>query len=293
MHISRTRAIALITDGHVRVNGAAPRKRDRPRAGDEIRVRIPAPPPLAVEPENLPLRVVHEDASIVVVDKPAGQVVHPAPGHVSGTLVNALLHHIPRLSSLGAPLRPGIVHRLDRDTSGLLLVAKTDAAHRRLSEALARRRIHRHYLACAWGELPEPDLTVSLPIGRDPAHRKRMAVVTGGRSAVTHVRRLECWRSADLLAVRLQTGRTHQIRVHLRAIGHPVVGDPVYAPQWERGMGGAGGRWAAELVTRCGRMFLHAARLSFSHPDTGERLVLTSPLPEPLASAVKWARAPR
>lgn len=282
--------MALIRDGRVDLNGAPARKSHRPRAGDEIRVAIPPPRLPGVEPEDLPLQIVYEDESLVVVDKPAGQVVHPAPGHPSGTLVNALLHHVRELSVVGAPLRPGIVHRLDRDTSGLLVVAKTDEAHRRLSAALARREIHRHYVACSWGGLAEPELTVTLPIGRDPANRKRMAVVSTGRPAVTHVRRLEHWRSAELLAIRLETGRTHQIRVHLRAVGHPVVGDPVYAPRWEKGLVGGGSRWAEELVRRCGRLFLHAARLSFEHPLTGERLAFTSPLPEPLASAVEWAR---
>ncbi|MFQ5888444.1 MAG: RluA family pseudouridine synthase [Gemmatimonadota bacterium] len=290
LSVSRTRAAALIDEGRVRVNGAPARKSYRPHRGDRIDVSLPPPAKHDLEPEDLPLRVVYEDDDLLVVDKPAGLVVHPGPGHRSGTLVNALLHRTDRLSSVGGSTRPGIVHRLDRETSGLLIVARRDEIHRRLSGALARRKIRRGYLAAAWGRLAADRLTIDRPLGRDPRHRKRVAVVEGGRQAVTHVRRLESWRSADLLAVRLETGRTHQIRVHLRSCGHPLVGDSVYAPGWERGFLGAGGRWAEEFARRCGRLFLHAARLAFEHPRTGERIVLTSPLPESLASAVEWAR---
>jgi 23S rRNA pseudouridine1911/1915/1917 synthase len=288
--LSRSQASALIADGAVLVNGEPARKSYRPRAGDTIEVAIPEPPPAELEPEDLPITIVHEDPDIVVVDKPAGMVVHPAPGHASGTMVNALLARVGDLSSIGLPYRPGIVHRLDRDTSGLLVVARSDTAHRRLAAALASRTVGRRYIAAVWGRFDEEDVTIDRPIARHPRDRKRMAVVEGGREAITHVRHLERWAAADLLALRLETGRTHQIRVHLSDAGHPIVGDPVYGAGWERGMSGAGGVWAAEFARRSGRLFLHAARLSFDHPISGESLVFTSPLPEPLSSAVEWAR---
>lgn len=290
LDVSRTRIAELIRSGEVTVDGQAVAKSHTPEAGEEVVVRLPPPEPLDVEPEPIPLSVVHEDDDLLVVEKPAGMVVHPAPGHRSGTLVHALMHHVDRLSSGTGPARPGIVHRLDKDTSGLLLVAKRDAAHRELSEALARREIDRGYLAAAWGHVDADRQTVDRPIGRDPSDRKRMAVVKGGKRAVTHLRRLERWRSADLLALKLETGRTHQIRVHLRDDGHPVVNDRLYAPRWHRGFVGAGGRWAEEFARRCERMFLHAARLAFEHPSSGERMSFTAPLPDPLEGAVRWAR---
>lgn len=290
LRISRNRIAALIDGGGVTVDGKPPRKSQRLRRGDRVEVRIPRPPPPSAEPEPIPITLVYEDEHLAVVDKPAGLVVHPGAGHRSGTLVNALLHRLGRLSSTGSPHRPGIVHRLDKDTSGLMVVARTDEAHRALAADLAARTVRRGYLAAAWGHLRDDRTTVDRPIGRDPAHRTRMAVVDGGRRAVTHLRRLERWRAADLLAVRLHTGRTHQIRVHLLALGHPIVGDPVYGEGWERGLVGAGGRWATELQRRAGRLFLHAARLSFRHPATGETLAFTSPLPEPLHSTLEWAR---
>lgn len=288
--LSRTRVAKLIVSGAVTVDGQTVQKSHSPEPGEEVVVRVPPPEPLGADPEPIPLDVAHEDDDLLVVDKPAGMVVHPAPGHRSGTLVNALVHHVEHLSSGTDPARPGIVHRLDKETSGLLLVAKRDRIHRKLSAALARREVERGYLAAAWGHLDADRVTVDRPIGRSPSDRTRMAVVPEGKRAVTHVRRLERWRSADLLALKLETGRTHQIRVHLRDGGHPVVNDEKYGPGWERGFVGAGGRWAEEFARRSERMFLHAARLSFVHPRTGERVSFTSSLPEPLESAVQWAR---
>lgn len=288
--LSRSRIAALIKSGAVEVNGERVRKSYRPRAGDTIDVAIPPSPAVELLPEDIPIDIVYEDEHLVVVDKPAGLVVHPATGHPSGTLVNALLERLGSLSSIGLPNRPGIVHRLDRDTSGLLVVARRDEAHQSLSAALSRRQVGRRYLAATWGRLEPEEVTIDRPIARDPTDRKRMAVVEDGRPSITHIRRLERWPAADLLAVRLETGRTHQIRVHLRHSGHPVVGDPIYGPGWERGMSGAGGVWATELARRTGRLFLHAARLSFKHPISGVQLTFTSPLPEPLAGAVEWAR---
>lgn len=291
LHLSRTRVADLIERGLVEVNDQKADKSYRPIAGDRILVTVPAPPPHHLEPENIPLPITYEDEHMLVVDKPAGLVVHPAPGHRTGTLVNALLHHVGQLSTGGGSDRPGIVHRLDKDTSGLLVVAKSDAAHRRLSEDMAARVVRRGYLAAVWGHLADDDRTLEGPIGRDPTDRKRMAVVEGGKPATTHVRVLERWPAAELLAVRPHTGRTHQIRVHLRSCGHPVVCDPIYASGWEDGFGGAGGRWASEFARRSGRLFLHAAHLVLNHPISGESLTFRAPLPEPLASALAWARS--
>ncbi|MGW8282818.1 MAG: RluA family pseudouridine synthase [Gemmatimonadota bacterium] len=291
LKLSRTRVASLIADARVVLNGKPVRKSYRPRAGDVLLVDLPPLPILSVEPEPIRVPVVFEDDVLLVVDKPAGLVVHPAPGHPSGTLVNALLARTDRLSTIGSPLRPGIVHRLDRDTSGLMVVAKDEAAHRSLSRAISARAVGRGYIAAAWGGLEPERLTIDRPIGRHPRDRKRMAVVESGRRAITHVQRLERFAAADLLALRLHTGRTHQIRVHLQDAGHPVVGDPTYGRDWQKGFTGAGGRWAEEFARRAGRLFLHAARLTFSHPLTAERLVFTSPLPDQLGAAVEWARA--
>jgi 23S rRNA pseudouridine1911/1915/1917 synthase len=288
---TRSRAARWIEEGRVRVDGAPAEKSATVRAGAVVEVVCPEPRPASVEPEAIPLRIVYEDEDLAVVDKPAGLVVHPAPGHPSGTLVNALLHHLRDLSGIGGELRPGIVHRLDRDTSGLLLVAKHDRAHERLAAALARRRIRRTYLVAVWGHVREERFTVDAPIARHPRDRKRMAVVPGGRRAVTHVELVERWRAADLLRAHLETGRTHQVRVHLAHTGHPVVGDPTYGRGRERGISGPAARWAREWAARVPRQFLHAAELEFEHPLRGERLRFTSPLPPDLQAAADWARA--
>jgi 23S rRNA pseudouridine1911/1915/1917 synthase len=203
--------------------------------------------------------------------------------------VNALLFHLDGLSGVGGRLRPGIVHRLDRDTSGLLVVAKSDAAHRGLADALRKRQVKRRYRALVWGHFDSGETTVDAPIGRDPRERKRMAVVEGGRPAVTHLRVLEDWPAAQLLEVALETGRTHQIRVHTAHLGHPVVGDPLYGAGGSRGISGPARRWAEELERRVTRQFLHAAELGFIHPVTGRPHHFTSPLPEDLATVVGWA----
>ena len=288
--LSRSRAAQLIADGHVTINERTPKKSEKVAAGDVVLVKMPALAPASVRPEDIPLNIVFQDKDLIVLDKPAGLVVHPAAGHARGTLVNALLHHIKDLSGIGGVLRPGIVHRVDRDTSGLMIVAKNDEAHRALSAALKKRDIRRRYLVAAWGHLASDQEDVEAPIGRSPHDRKKMAVVATGRPARTRFQRLERWKGADLLKAELQSGRTHQIRVHLLSIGHPVVGDELYSPAGERGISGPAQKWARELARRTPRQFLHAAELAFRHPRSGEVLRFASELPSDLAAAADWAR---
>ena len=288
--LSRARVQALVAEGRVLVDGHVARKAHRLEAGQQIEVRVPPPEALEAQPEDIALDVLFEDSSLLVVNKPAGMVTHPAPGHPTGTLVNALLAHTDDLSGIGGKLRPGIVHRLDRYTSGLMVVAKSDGAHQALSHAIQRRDIRRLYLAASWGHLSESPLEVTAPIGRDPVERQRMAVVEKGRYAVTRFRVVERWLGAELLRVALGTGRTHQIRVHLAHIGHPVVGDAVYGVGWERGMGGNARQWARMLGQRVERQFLHSWRLSFEHPVSGALMRFEAPLPPDLQTCAEWAR---
>jgi len=291
LELSRTRVQALLADGRIQIDGRPARKSEAVQPGMRIDVVVPPPAAVDIPAEDLPLDVVFQDDQLVVVNKAAGMVVHPAPGHRTGTLVNALQWHIRDLSGVGGRLRPGIVHRLDRDTSGLLVVAKTDAAHHALADALRKRKVKRIYLAAAWGHLAESPMTIDAPIARDRKDRKRMAVSSAGRASITKVRVRERWDRADLLDVALRTGRTHQIRVHLAHVGHPVVGDAVYGSGWERGMGGPSRAWANELFRRTPRLFLHAAELAFDHPVTGRPMRFQAPLPEDLAAVADWARA--
>jgi 23S rRNA pseudouridine1911/1915/1917 synthase len=281
--ISRTQAATLIANGHVTVNGQAEKASYRTAAADVVAVTIPPPPGREIIPEAIPLAIVYEDEALLVVDKPAGMVVHPAPGNWSGTLVNALVGRGGALATGGGEERPGLVHRLDKETSGLLVVAKTEAAHRTLSAALAARTIRRRYAALCWGHLTQERVGVDAPLARDPRDRQRMAIVRGGKAARTTFVRVARFDSVDLLRAHLHTGRTHQIRVHLASIGHPVVGDDTY--------GGGGGRRLAQLPPR--RHFLHAAWLRLPHPVTGASLELRSPLPADLrASLLAVARMP-
>jgi 23S rRNA pseudouridine1911/1915/1917 synthase len=289
--MSRNRVQKLIDAGGVTVDGVAALRRAEPVGeGQRVEVRVPPPEPVTLVAEAIPLDVVYQDEALLVVNKVSGMVVHPAPGHPRGTLVNALLHHVRDLAGVGGRLRPGIVHRLDKDTSGLLVVAKSDEAHQGLVTALRERRMRRLYHAASWGHLTASSLTLDAPIGRDPRDRKRMAVIERGRRAVTRARVRERWIAAELLHLALQTGRTHQIRVHLAHIGHPVVGDPVYGVGWERGMSGPMHGWAAALARRAPRLFLHSAELAFDHPLTGERMKFSAPLPPDLAGVADWAR---
>ena len=274
--VSRAAASRWVDAGRVLVDGRARPRSHRLEGGERLRWEVPEPAPAAEPlPERVPLRVRYEDEHLLVVAKPAGLVVHPGAGHHSGTLVNALLgREGTRLSTLGGSGRPGIVHRLDKDTSGLLLVAKDDRTHRALARDLAAHRIERRYLALAQGHLAASG-TVDAPLARHPRDRKRMAVVPGGRRAVTRWRVVQSHPAADLVEATLETGRTHQIRVHLAHLRHPVVGDRSY---------GADPTLAARLGLE--RPFLHAWRLTFRHPADGRELELTEPLPDELENAL-------
>jgi 23S rRNA pseudouridine1911/1915/1917 synthase len=271
---SRAEAQRLIESGRVLVDGVVVAKRHLMAAGERLEVR-PAPPPLSeLVPESVPMTVRYEDEHLLVVDKPAGVVTHPSAGHAGGTLVHGLLAHA--IAGGADPTRPGIVHRLDRDTSGLLVVARSERAHRRLQRMLRDRLIERHYTVLVHGRTP-PALTVDRPIGRDRKVRTRQAIdVVDGREAVTHLRLLEPLGRVSLLEARLETGRTHQIRVHLESVGHPVVGDRVYGRR--------------EETLGLDRQFLHAARLAFPHPETDEPIEVLSPLPHDLQLALARAR---
>jgi 23S rRNA pseudouridine1911/1915/1917 synthase len=282
---SRARAARWAGDGRVAVDGRPRPKAYRLRGGERLAWAPPEEPPAGGPvAEDRPLEVRYEDDGLLVVAKPAGLVVHPGPGHPTGTLVNALLGRAGTSLSAGGggADRPGIVHRLDKDTSGLLLVAKDDATHLALSRDLAARRVERRYLALVQGRLPAESGTVDAPVGRHPRDRKRMAVVDGGRRAVTHWRVQERFPAVQLIEATLETGRTHQVRVHLASLRHPLVGDRAY---------GADPTLAARLGV--GRPFLHAWRLAFTHPATGQRVELTEPLPPDLQPVLDRLRAGR
>ena len=261
---SRSHVQRLITQGHVRLNDGPARPGSRLRAGDHLSWELPPPAPSRLEPESMDLRILYEDDDLVVIDKPAGLVVHPGPGHPTGTLVHGLLGRGPGWSTIGGTERPGIVHRLDRDTSGLMVVARNDEAHRELARQLQRRLMTRRYRAIVVGEVADPAARIDAPIARDRKNRQRMAVVAGGREAVTEFRRLALAGGHSLLDVTLGTGRTHQIRVHLAFIKHPVLGDPVYGRR-------------SPLI---GRPALHAQALTLRHPRTGASMTWESPPPE-------------
>ncbi|HWQ59114.1 MAG TPA: RluA family pseudouridine synthase [Clostridia bacterium] len=254
-----------VEEGCAAVNGKACRAGTKLRPGDCVELRLEKPREPSVEPEDIPLPIVYEDADIAVVDKPRGMVVHPAPGNAAGTLVNAALYAIRDLSGIGGELRPGIVHRIDKMTSGLVVIAKNDFAHRALSAQLKEHEAGRVYLAIVDGNIREDSGTVDAPVGRHPTERKRMAVVSGGRRAVTHWRVLERMGSYALVAARLETGRTHQIRVHMAHIKHPVAGDAVYGN--------------AKDPLGIGGQALHAVRLTLTHPRTGETMTFRAPVP--------------
>ena len=265
--LTRSQAARLIESGEVAVNGRAVSKSYKLAGGEDIAVTLPEPEPVEAVPQDIPLDVVYEDADVIVVNKPSGMVVHPAPGHPDGTLVNVLLYHCAgTLSGVGGALRPGIVHRIDRDTSGLIIAAKNDAAHQYLSAQLADHTLARTYECIVVGKLREDRGTVDAPIARHPTDRKRMAVVAGGREAVTHWEVIARYPGYTHVRCRLETGRTHQIRVHMAYIGHPILGDTVYGAKKE----------VPGLTGQC----LHAVGLRFLHPRTHEVVELSCPLPE-------------
>jgi len=278
--MTRSRIQKLIRDKRVQVNCSFQRQSCVLNRGDLVEVSLPPPQETGIVAEHLPLDIIYEDSNILVINKPRGMVVHPAPGHLRGTLVNALLHYCNDLSGIGGELRPGIVHRLDKDTSGVLVVAKHDRAHLELSRQLQERTATREYLVLVWGTPEKKEFEVYAPVARHPRHRKKMAVVEGGREARTGFKLLAVPGRASLLRARLGTGRTHQVRVHLSYLGYPVVGDEVYG----------GYRENLKRVQWKGQA-LHARRLTLDCPETGERLSFTAPLPREFKELMRWFRS--
>lgn len=273
--ITRSRAGALIRDGLVSVNGKVQSKAGfKLKSGDEISVTLPKAAPSRVEAQDIDLRILYQDEDLAVVYKPSGMVVHPAAGNPDGTMVNALLRHLDHLSGIGGEIRPGIVHRIDKDTSGLLLVAKNDKSHLSLSEQIKAHSVQRAYIAIVQGGMRNDSGTVDGPIGRHPIDRKKMAIVANGREAVTHWKLLEPLKGASLLECQLTTGRTHQIRVHMASIGHPLLGDPLYGPK------------KMPYPVQGGQL-LHAFRIGFVHPRTGKEMLFEAP---PEARFLEWQR---
>ncbi len=275
---SRARWQTLIQDGNVTVNGESVKRNHKLREGDRVEWTIPEPISTEVLPEDIPLDILYEDAHMIVINKPAGLVVHPAAGNENGTLVNALLHHCTDLAGIGGEIRPGIVHRLDKDTSGAIVVAKTEAALNELARQFKARETEKEYLAIVRGVPAPPRGTIKTTIGRHPIHRKKMAAdVRNGRHAVSTYEVVEAFDGAALLRVRIETGRTHQIRVHMAHIKHPVVGDKLYGRAHTDGI-------------QADRQMLHAAKLSVAHPDTGERMYFSASLPQDMESLLATLR---
>ncbi|MEH7349889.1 RluA family pseudouridine synthase [Gottfriedia acidiceleris] len=270
---SRSQVQAWLKEDFVLVNGEKIKRNYKVKQGDEISVSVPDPKPLEVIAENIPLEVYYEDADVIVVNKPRGMVVHPALGHETGTLVNALMYHCKDLSGINGVLRPGIVHRIDKDTSGLLMVAKNDVAHEKLAEQLRQKTTVRKYIAIVHGVIPHEEGTIDAPIGRDKSDRQSMTVTEdNSKEAVTHFRVLDRFDEFTLVECQLETGRTHQIRVHMKYIGYPLAGDPKYGPRKTLDIDGQA---------------LHAAVLGFKHPRTDEYLEFSSPIPKVLENIIE------
>lgn len=272
---SRTQIANWITEGIVKVNGEVVKAKYKVKEGDRIEIHVPEPEPLEVIPEKMDLEIVYEDEDVLVVNKPKGMVVHLAPGHMTGTLVNGLMYHCKDLSGINGVLRPGIVHRIDKDTSGLLMVAKNDLAHQSLVDQLVNKTVTRKYIALVHGHIPHDKGTIDAPIARDPKDRQKQAVVDNGKHAVTHFKVLERFGKYTLIQCRLETGRTHQIRVHMNYIGYPLVGDPKYGPK--------------KTIDFNGQV-LHAGVLGFTHPRTGEYLQFEVEPPEDFVTLLNQIR---
>jgi 23S rRNA pseudouridine1911/1915/1917 synthase len=292
--LSRSRIQKAIKAGEVLVDGApALKAAQKVRQGERIGLSFSPPRPLEIVPEDIPLDIVYEDDCLLVVNKAPGMVVHPAPGHERGTLVHALLYHCVNLSGIGGVLRPGIVHRLDAGTSGLLVVAKGDETHIALSRELMERKVSRVYCAIVWGQMPQRTGVIDMPIGRSPSDRKKMAVVSeGGKEAQTTYYVIDSLGPFQYIRLKLGTGRTHQIRVHLSRVGHPVLGDPVYGGRRER-RGGLAGKAAAaadRALSMIERQALHAEELSFIHPATGKLVTFTAPLPDDFRTVLDFLK---
>lgn len=271
---SRSYLKKIIEEGWVRINGKNVNPNYRIKPLDNITVSVPAPEKPSLEPENIPLNIIYDDEDIIVIDKPRGLVVHPAPGNYSGTLVNSLLYHAEGLSGIGGVMRPGIVHRLDKDTSGVMVVAKNDMAHAALAGQIKNKTMKKIYRALVWGVIQEDEATINAPIGRHPVKRKEMTVIaTNAREAITHFCVLQRFSGFTWLEIRLETGRTHQIRVHMKYINHPVVGDPVYS------------RRKNPFAIK--GQALHSYKLGLHHPRTGEYMEFTAPVPEDMASILE------
>jgi 23S rRNA pseudouridine1911/1915/1917 synthase len=285
---SRSFIARLIEEGRVTLDGRpAPRPSIRVAKGQNAGIDIPPPAPASAESQEMPLSILFEDSDLVVIDKPAGLVVHPAAGHADRTLVNALLFHVHDLSGIGGELRPGIVHRLDKDTSGVMVISKNDEAHRKLTAAWSTAAVRKEYVAVVYGTPSKSRGTIDAPIARDPRNRKRMAVVAGGRQAITDFEVIEPLRHASVIRCILRTGRTHQIRVHLKSIGHPIIGDPIYSgPQWR----GIPDKRLQKAIAGFSRQALHAALLVIPHPKTDKPMSFAASLPSDMSELIAVLR---
>jgi 23S rRNA pseudouridine1911/1915/1917 synthase len=290
LNLSRSQAKLLIQKHRILLNQKPAKASAHVKAGDRISGSLPEPEPLSLKPEPLPLTILYEDPSIIVVDKPPGMVVHPAYGNPSGTLVNALLYHCKDLAGINGVLRPGIVHRLDKDTSGVMVVAKEDEAFHHLTKQFKNRAVNKVYSAVAYGRFSQEEGFIDSSIGRHPSQRKRMSTRTRrGRVAITRWKKVEEFDGCTLLEIFPQTGRTHQIRVHLSSIGHPLLGDPLYGRKGRPGT--IHDPVLKECVKRMNRQALHAQRLEFTHPRTGERVQFVSPIPQDMTEVLDWLRS--
>jgi 23S rRNA pseudouridine1911/1915/1917 synthase len=289
--LSRSQITTLIQDGHVRVDDALRKPGCKVKPGDVVVVHVPPPVSTTLTPEAIRLDILHEDDSLIVINKPAGMVVHPAAGHWTGTLVNALLHHCPDLLAIGGEKRPGIVHRLDKDTTGVLVVAKNDPVHQALADQFKMRQVQKNYLAIVRGRVQAATGQIDLPVGRHPVERKKMSTISRhGRPALTLWRVVERFAYATLLEIDLKTGRTHQIRVHCAAMGHPVLGDEMYGRQKIPAVGSRDSNGLRGLLVAVQRQLLHAARIVFTHPVTGRPLAVEAPLPADMAAFLEKSR---